>query len=220
MIRITAEPRLWAEVSAAWAARLRALPAAVHPDWLLPLGPVSRNARWQDWAAFLGLGPVTAGELGDAVLRLALLSPAQIRRALLLRGLLMRSAQVRRCIDPSTRNALVAEVGHSAWRSLTTESSATAGPTEWLGTVDSPLPGADRLAWDGWNGFAAAPHWRAGGALVRLWRLQLPPDIPTLPLALPNPAAQHWVLRHLAADFKELPSWCTCAGPNWALNWV
>ncbi len=220
MIRITAGPRLWAEVSAAWAARLRALPEAVHPDWLRPLGPVSRTARWQDWAAFLGLGPVTASELGDAVLRLALLPPAQMRRALLLRGLLMRSAQVRRCIDPATRNALVAEVGHPAWRALTIESVAVSGETERRDSADSPMPGADRLAWEGWSGFAAAPHWQAGGALARLWRLQLPPDTPALPPASPSPAAQHWVLRHLAADFKELPSWCTCAGPNWALNWV
>jgi hypothetical protein len=220
MIRITAGARLWAEVSAAWAARLRALPDAVHPGWLRPLGPVPRAARWQDWAAFLGIGSVTASELGDAVLRLALLPPAQMRRALLLRGLLARNAQVRRCIDPVTRNALVAEVGHSAWRALTAESGAAAGEAGSHGAADSPMPSADRLVCEGWNGFAAAPHWQAGGALVRLWRLQLPPVLPALPLVFPNPTAQHWVLRHLVADLKELPAWCTCAGPNWALNWV
>lgn len=225
MIRVTASAELWAAVLAELGARLRALPAGVHARWLAPLGQADGTpaaaGRWQDFAAFLGIGTATLAELGDATLRLALLPARPARRALLLRGLLARSGQVRRCIDPRTRAALVAETGPAAWKALTLEAAAGAfAPLGAAACADAPLPPPDQLAWEGLQCFAAAPQWQDSGALARLWRLQFPPDMPESAPPRANPEAQQWVLRRLAIDEPELPPWCTCAGPNWALNWA
>jgi hypothetical protein len=154
-----------------------------HPSWLagtLPRGaepPAGALAAWAPrWLERLGAGPVPLARLDGRAVALVGLPIGHALRALRLRALWPRRAELRHWIDRARRVRLSGWIGAQAAEALRRDSAGALGCPAWL--AQAPALDAmsdDALAWDGYCLFAQDRAWPDTGALP-LARLALPRD--------------------------------------------
>jgi len=209
-------PQVWAVSITAYEQRLKALANEVHLDWLEPLKESSFQAsiNWQDLACFLDVAKPPWTDFANPTLRLALLTPDQVKRVLVMRALLDKRWYVRTCINPNQRAELTSAVGSQALCALMHERHDT-------GTIDTRGVFKDihSLSWEGYQLFATDGSWQDDAGLARLLRLRFPKvSLPSLGRSS-DPMDSFWVLKRLHLLLKEQSCWYDSIGTTYMSTW-